>query len=302
MQPAGRCPPEVLAIADPTPPGRSAFAGGRSQVGTHDPVIAADGEGLVRMVRLAAFAVDRTLVTNARFAAFVRETGFVTEGERLGWGMVFRGLLDDPARVPPSAGATPWWGVCPGACWHAPEGPQSTVADRPDHPVVHVSWSDARAFAAWAGGRLPTEAEWEHAARGGGSGDPRFPWGDREPDDTTFLPCNIWQGRFPDIDTAADGWHGTSPVMAFAPNDAGLHDMAGNVWEWTADPFLVRSQSATARARNAHARKERQKVMKGGSFLCHRSYCYRYRIAARSGTAADSGASNTGFRVVYPAV
>lgn len=278
---------------------RIPFAGGKVTVGTHDPAIPADGEGLVRQVRVAPFAVDAWLVTNARFAAFVAATGYVSEGERLGWGVVFRPLLPDTAAVPPSPGATPWWGVVPGACWHSPEGPGSDVLDRLDHPVVHLSWADARAFAAWAGGRLPTEAEWEHAARGGLGDAARFPWGDAEPDDDAFLPCNIWQGRFPDENTAADGWRGTSPVAAFAPNGAGLHDMAGNVWEWTADPFLIRSPAASAAARNALARRERQKVMKGGSFLCHRSYCYRYRIAARSGTAADSGASNTGFRLFH---
>ena len=291
---------DIVEIADARPPGRALFNGGRSHVGTSRPAIPQDGEGIVRNLRLKPFAAEAALVTNARFAAFVAATGHVTEAERFGWGVVFRGLLADPAAVPPSATSTPWWGRCDGAAWFAPEGPGSHVRNRADHPVTHVSWSDATAFAAWAGGRLPTEAEWEHAARGG-LDDPRFPWGDAEPDDTGFLPCNIWQGRFPDRNSGADGWLGTSPVSAFAPNGRGLHDMAGNVWEWTADPFLIRSAGRLATERNAEARATRRKVMKGGSFLCHRSYCYRYRIAARSGTAADSGTSNTGFRVFHDA-
>jgi len=289
---------DLAAIADPAPPRRIDFAGGRSHVGTTRPAIVEDGEGLVRTVRLAPFAVDVSLATNARFAAFVADTGFVTEAERFGWGMAFRGLLAEPARAQPSTGTTPWWVVIDGACWHAPEGPGSSLAGREDHPVTHLSWSDARAFAEWAGGRLPTEAEWEHAARGGLE-DPRFPWGDREPDDEGFLPCNIWQGRFPESNTRADGWLGTSPVTAFPPNGAGHHDMAGNVWEWTCEAFRIRSAGRAAATRNEAARRTRQKLMKGGSFLCHHSYCYRYRIAARLALVEDSGACNSGVRVFY---
>lgn len=290
---------EIERFADARPPARASFAGGRSHVGTHHPAMPDDGEGLVRRVTLKPFSCDTTLVTNARFAAFSLDTGYVTEAEELGWGQVFRTLMPDPSRAGRTFPSTPWWVAVNGACWHAPEGPGTGLAGREDHPVVHVSWRDARAFADWSGGRLPTEAEWEHAARGGLTGDPRFPWGDREPDDTDFLPCNIWQGYFPDENTQADGYVGTSPVTAFAQNPAGLHDMAGNVWEWTADPFRIRSNKRSAKERNAQARSENQRVMKGGSFLCHISYCYRYRIAARSGVAADSGASNTGFRVFY---
>ena len=291
----------AVGIADARAPARVEFAGGRCHTGTRNPVLPQDGEGVVRQHRLKPFAVEATPVTNARFAAFVAATGYVTVAERFGWGMVFRGLFDDPNSVPPGGGATPWWGVVDGACWHAPEGPSSSVDGRADHPVTHVAWEDARAFAAWAGGRLPSEAEWEHAARGGLQGDPRFPWGEREPDDSNFLPANIFQGRFPELNTAADGWRGTSPVGSFAPNDAGLYDMAGNVWEWTGEPFQIRSASRNATLRNEHARQRDEKLMKGGSFLCHISYCYRYRIAARSGVAADSGTSNTGFRVFYDA-
>lgn len=291
-------PADVAAIADPTPPPRSRFEGGRSHTGTRNPALPQDGEGILREHRLKPFEAEQVLVTNARFAAFVKATGHVTVAERFGWGMVFRGLLDDPNSVAPGGGGTPWWGAVDGACWFAPEGPASSVAKRADHPVTHIAWEDARAFAAWAGGRLPLKAEWEHAARGG-LADPRFPWGDREPDDTDFLPCNIFQGRFPGHNSRADGWEGTSPVTAFAPNGAGMHDMAGNVWEWTAEPFRIRSAAAGARARNDHARARGEKLMKGGSFLCHISYCYRYRIAARLAVVADSGGCNAGFRLFH---
>ena len=271
------------------------FATTRSFVGTDHPIIAEDGEGPKRAVRLKAFALEVTTVTNARFAAFVAATGYLTEAERFGWSPVFWKLLNNPP--PPSETATPWWVKVDGACWSAPEGHGSSVVERGDHPVVHVSWEDAKAFAAWVGGRLPTEAEWEHAARGGLT-DPRFPWGDEEPDDQTIY-ANIWQGQFPHTNTLADGFLATSPVKAFAPNGRGLFGMSGNVWEWTADAFRVRSLSSQAKARNARASNTKEKVLKGGSFLCHSSYCYRYRIAARSALTAESSASNAGFRVAY---
>ena len=271
------------------------FAAARSFVGTDKPAIPQDGEGPKRAVSIKAFAIEKTTVTNARFSAFVRETDYVTEAERFGWSPVFRGLLKNPP--PPSNSPTPWWVVVNGASWSAPEGPGSSIEGREDHPVVHVSWADAKAFASWCGGRLPTEAEWEHAARGG-LPDPRFPWGDDEPDDQTIY-ANIWQGRFPHTNTAADGYVGTSPARGFAPNGAGLYGMAGNVWEWTADAFRVRSLSRQAKARNENASRTQEKVLKGGSFLCHISYCYRYRIAARMALTAESSASNAGFRVAY---
>ena len=189
------------------------------------------------------------------------------------------------------------WEEVIGASWSAPEGPGSSIVGREEHPVVHLSWDDAQAFAAWCGGRLATEAEWEHAARGGLL-DPRFPWGDDEPDDHTVY-ANIWQGRFPDINLMTDGYFGTSPVTAFPANGAGLHDMAGNVWEWTSDNFHVAASSPSARQRNVDAITAGEKVLKGGSFLCHRSYCYRYRIAARMALTPHSSASNAGFRVAY---
>ncbi|WDR05187.1 formylglycine-generating enzyme family protein [Devosia rhodophyticola] len=276
---------------------RVRFAAARSFVGTSKAEIAGDGESPVRNVTLKPFSLDVHSVTNARFAAFVSATGYVTEAEQFGWSPVFRGLLDDQSAPPPSNTATPWWVMVDGSYWAAPEGPGSSIEARMDHPVVQVSWADARAFATWAGGRLPTEAEWEHAARGGLE-NPKFPWGDAEPDDETIF-CNIWQGEFPHKNTQVDGFMGTCPVEAFAPNGAGLYGMAGNVWEWTGDTFRVRSLSREAKARNAHASDTQEKVLKGGSFLCHISYCYRYRIAARSALTAESSASNTGFRLAY---
>lgn len=289
--------PAARSIADATPPARVTVAGGTGFVGTQKPVIAEDGEAPRRAVKLRTFAIDTVPVTNSRFAAFVCDTGYRTEAEEFGWAPVFRLILADAQMVPPSNTATPWWGRMDGAAWHCPEGPGSAVEERADHPVVHMSWRDARAFAAWAGGRLPSEAEWEHAARGG-LDDPIYVWGD-EPVDEDRLPCNVWRGSFPYGSTRTDPWRTTMPVASFPANGYGLHDMAGNVWEWTADDFKVRSLSRNAKARNALARREKHKVMKGGSFLCHESYCFRYRVAARSGTAADSGASNTGMRIVY---
>ena len=294
----GRPSAQVLACADATPPLMILFGGGASHTGTHDPAIPQDGEGVIGEYRLRPFSVDAHLVTNARFAAFVAETGYLTTSERVGHGLVLRHLLDRPGDLPPNHGPTPWWAAMDGACWHSPEGIGSTILERMDHPVTHVSWEDAKAFAKWAGGRLPTEAEWEHAARGG-LADPRFPWGDQEPDDREFLPANLWQGPFPHANSRADGYAGTSPVASFPANGAGLFDMAGNVWEWTADPFRIRSGAAYAIHRNADAQRRGQRVMKGGSFLCHVSYCYRYRIAARSATEPDSGAANCGLRVFY---
>ncbi len=294
-----KLPSAIASIADASAPDRAIFKGGRSHTGTKAPELPQDGEGIVREHRLRPFSAEVVPVTNARFAAFVMETGYQTVAERFGWGMVFRGLLTDPL-LAPSGAAPSWWSAIEGACWYAPEGPDSDLSARSAHPVTHIAWEDAVAFSKWAGGRLPTEAEWEHAARGA-LADPRFPWGDREPDDVQFLPCNIFQGKFPEENTAADGWVGTSPVGSFDPNGAGLYDMAGNVWEWTSEPFRIRSAARGAIARNAAAKRENQKLMKGGSFLCHISYCYRYRIAARLAVSADSGGCNAGFRVFYDA-
>ncbi|MBD8066816.1 formylglycine-generating enzyme family protein [Devosia sp. PTR5] len=274
-----------------------AIPGGRSHVGTDRPEVPQDGEGPARSVTLRPYALEAATVTNSRFAAFVAATGYVTEAERFGWSAVFLNAPEALQKARREGSGLPWWQRVEGAAWNTPEGPGSSVEERMDHPVVQVSWADANAFAAWVGGRLPTEAEWEHAARGG-SHRQRFPWGDAEPDDQSIY-CNIWQGSFPDLNSQADGFFRTAPARSFEPNSLGFYNMAGNVWEWTRDPFRVRSNAQAARARNAQALAQNDKLLKGGSYLCHISYCYRYRIAARMALSPDSAASNTGFRVAY---
>jgi formylglycine-generating enzyme required for sulfatase activity len=250
-------------------------------------------------VSTSAFHVDRCAVSNADFAAFVARTGYRTDAERLGWAFVFGGLLPDD--FPPTQGvaAAPWWRVVEGADWRHPEGPHSDVTSRSGHPVVQVSWHDAAAYAAWAGKRLPTEAEWERAARGG-LAQKRFPWGDeREPGGRHRM--NVWQGTFPSRNTAEDGWYGTCPVDEFEPNGYGLHNTTGNVWEWCADWF---SPSYRVRDRRTDPRgpgSGEERVTKGGSYLCHESYCRRYRVAARSPVTPDSACGNIGFRCVVTA-
>ncbi|WP_159798289.1 formylglycine-generating enzyme family protein [Puerhibacterium puerhi] len=253
-----------------------------------------DGEGPAHTVRIDAFRLDRTAVSNERFAAFVDATGYVTEAERWGWSFVFAGLLPDD--FPPTRGvaAAPWWRQVEGAQWRHPEGPGSDVGERADHPVVHVSWADAAAFAGWSGARLPTEAEWEYAARGGLAG-VHYPWGaEREPGGEHRM--NVWQGAFPSHNTRADGFVGTAPVDAYAPNGFGLYNMTGNVWEWCADWFSRDAYVSTPRVRPRGPVSGQHRVMRGGSYLCHASYCFRYRVDARSSSSPDSPAGNVGFR------
>lgn len=273
--------------------------GGLVPVGTNRPHHAGDGESPVRTTRLKPFRMDRVAVTNERFAAFVAATGHVTDAERFGWSFVFYDMLPGELATQGAVGIE-WWRRVDGAMWSHPEGADTTLDGRDHHPVTHVSWNDAEAFAAWAGGRLPTEAEWEHAARGG-LRDAVFPWGDREPDDDGFTPCNIWQGTFPTVNSAVDGHRWTAPARSFEPNGYGLYNMSGNTWEWNADRWRVRSLKKTSRALNEASAAANQRLMKGGSFLCHRSYCYRYRIAARHGNTPDTSTSHIGFRLVYPA-
>lgn len=271
--------------------------GGRAFLGTDRPVIRDDAEGPLTRKRVGAFRIATTTVTNAQFETFVAETGHVTEAERFGWSFVFWSEVPEALGPTQGVAGVEWWRRVDGATWREINGPGTAeTAWRPDHPVVHVSWNDARAYANWAGGRLPTEVEWEHAARGG-SEDVRYPWGDRDPDETEFFPCNIWQGRFPDRNLALDGYRTTAPAMSFAPNGYGLYNVVGNVWEWTGDPYRIRSQRKSARERQAAMKG--YKLSKGGSFLCHASYCWRYRIAARTGNSPDSTTAHTGFRVVW---
>lgn len=252
----------------------------------------------MRRVRVKPFRIGATTVTNADFADFVDDTGFVTEAERFGWSFVFWSQV--PQHIPETQAVQgiEWWRRVDGATWREPNGPGTGLeAWHPDHPVVQVSWNDATAYAAWAGGRLPTEAEWEHAARGG-IGEVEFPWGNREPDDQDHQPCNIWQGPFPKENLALDGYLTTAPARSFEPNGYGLYNMAGNVWEWTSEPYRVRS--LRKEVKQQLARMKGYKLCKGGSFLCHKSYCFRYRIAARTGNSPDSTTTHTGFRMVWP--
>ena len=271
-------------------------AGGKSYLGTDSPIFAVDEEAPLRTAQIKPFWIDETAVTNARFARFVEATGYQTEAETFGNSFVFFDFLDDKTDYGNAVVGVPWWRMISGACWHRPAGKESGISALPDHPVVHISWHDAVAFADWAGGRLPTEAEWEHAARGG-FGDVSYPWGDDAPDDTGYFPCNIWQGEFPNHNSSADGFFGTAPARSFQPNGYGLYNMVGNVWEWTVQNFKVRSLKKAVR--EAHKDKQGFKICKGGSYLCHASYCHRYRIAARTANSPDSSTGHTGFRVVY---
>ncbi|WP_432251497.1 formylglycine-generating enzyme family protein [Streptomyces sp. HNM1019] len=244
-----------------------------------------DGEGPVRAVRVESFAIDAYAVTNDRFAAFVGATGYRTEAEQYGWSYVFATFLPGPLRkISPRPPQTPWWCGVRGASWYHPEGPGSHVDGRGDHPVVHITWHDALAFCQWAGGRLPTEKEWEYAARGG-LDQARYPWdNDLTPDGQHR--CNIWQGTFPARNTQEGGYAGTAPVHAYDPNGFGLYNAAGNAWEWSADPWRPDDED--------------RRTMRGGSYLCHDSYCNRYRVAARTSNTVDSSSGNIGFRVAWP--
>lgn len=270
--------------------------GGTAWLGTNHPRLKDDGEGPLRRKKVTSFRMAETTVTNAEFQAFVEATGYVTEAEVFGWSFVF--WADVPAHIGETQ-AVPgaeWWRRVDGANWRTINGPGSGSAWHPDHPVVQVSLSDAQAYAAWVGGRLPSETEWEHAARGG-LGDVPFPWGDAEPNDHDFTPCNIWQGSFPNTNTELDGYARTAPAKAYEPNGYGLYQMVGNVWEWTSDRYRVKSLKKHVRQRLRQM--QGFQLSKGGSFMCHASYCERYRIAARSGTSPDSAAPHQGFRIIW---
>jgi len=261
-----------------------------------------NGELPVHDVSLDPYWIDATSVTNAAFASFVKATGYVTDAERLGASAVFHLLVEaDPGDVVGRATGTPWWLVVRGADWRRPQGPHSSVAALQNHPVVQVSWRDAQAYCTWAGTRLPTEAEWEYAARGGLEGR-RFPWGDELTPNGRWM-CNIWQGQFPSYNAADDGHLGTAPVKAYAPNGFGLWNTIGNLWEWCADTFVADAYPARAGVSAVNnprtpedADPTSPRVMRGGSYLCHESYCHRYRVAARSSNTPDSAAANIGFR------
>ena len=222
-------------------------------------------EGPAHQVAVKSFWMDRHEVTVAEFRRFVEATGYKTEGEKFGWSGVFHVEKGE-------------WQKVDGADWRHPEGPQSS--SQPDEPVTQVSWNDAAAYARWAGKRLPTEAEWEYAARGGLAGK-TYAWGDELRPNGKHL-ANWWQGHFPERNTGEDGFLGRAPVGSFPPNGYGLHDMTGNVWEWAADWF----------------EEGKERVIRGGSWMCSENYCQGFRVAARSHAAPDSGLNNLGFRCV----
>lgn len=257
----------------------------------------ADGEGPRRVVRCGDYAIAATTVSNDEFDRFIDATGYVTDAERYGWSFVFEGFLPVDERTVHARAASdlPWWRRVAGATWRTPEGPGSDVESRADHPVVHVSWADAAAYCRWAGVRLPSEAEWEYAARGGLEGR-RYAWGDELIVEGNHR-CNIWQGRFPDVNDVEDGYYGTAPVNAFEPNGFGLYNVCGNVWEWCSDWFTPDYHRVTRADDPLFLVPSGERSMRGGSFLCHRSYCNRYRVAARGHNTPDSSTSHCGFRV-----
>jgi sulfatase modifying factor 1 len=312
--------------SDAAPPGMVWIPGGEFTMGT-DADLGWSDEKPAHRVRVDGFWMDETDVTNAQFRQFVQATGYRTTAEKPPDAEEILSQLPPGTPAPPKENLVPgslvftppkdpvplndfsrWWKWTPGANWRHPEGPGSGIEGKDDHPVVHVSWFDANAYAKWASKRLPTEAEWEFAARGGLDHKP-YVWGDEPPTDTNPR-ANLWQGEFPCKNTALDGYERTSPVKAFPPNGYGLYDMAGNVWQWCADWYqrdLYRQRAGRGVTVNPSGPKRssdpRQpftplRVQKGGSFLCNDTYCTRYRPSARHGCSPDTGMSHVGFRCV----
>lgn len=312
----------LLAAAAPLPDGMRAIPAGRFEMG-NESSDAWPEERPARQVTLTrAYLMDATEVSNAQFARFVAATGYRTVAERPVrlrdiMAQLPKGAPPPPAHalrpgslvfVPPAGpvdlkDAFQWWRWTPGANWRAPEGPGSDIVQRARHPVVHLAWEDASRYCAWAGKRLPTEAEWERAARGGTDGLP-YVWGAEQPNDAAPRAnwfANIWQGMFPAKNSGSDGYVYTAPVKSYRANPYGLYDMAGNVWEWTADWYDPSAYQGRGAARDPQGPAQaldalRRKSQRGGSFLCHASYCSRYRPSARQGAAADSGTSHAGVR------
>ena len=257
-----------------------------------------DGEGPVHKVKLRPFAISACTVSNDQFAEFVQATGHRTQAEEFGWSFVFTMFLPEDFEATRAVQRAQWWRQVFGADWRHPEGPQSDISDRGDHPVVHVSWNDAGAYCEWVDAQLPTEAQWEYAARGALKG-MAFPWGSQlEPNGEHRM--NVFQGEFFESNTCADGFAGTAPVDSFEPNDFGLYQMTGNVWEMCSDAYNADYYSVSPKSdpQGPLAPPEAPRVQRGGSYLCHDSYCRRYRVDARSSNTPESSSGNLGFRVV----
>lgn len=271
--------------------------GGKFMMGTNHPFLPLDGEGPAREIKVSSFYMDIYEVSNAEFELFANSTGYVTEAEKFGDSFVLDGKISEEIKkdIHQAVAGAPWWLPVKGANWRKPEGPDTLIRDRMGHPVLHISWNDAVAFCKWAGKRLPTEAEWEYACRAGLK-NKKYSWGDKLKKGGHYM-ANTWQGTFPTRDTGKDGYAGTAPVTAFPANSYGLYNMLGNAWEWTQDWWTIR-HSTHFQENPKGPPSGRDKVKKGGSYMCHKSYCYRYRCAARSQNSADTTASNLGFRCV----
>lgn len=273
--------------------------GGSFLMGTNNKEgFPADGEGPIQRVTMDPFYIDPHTITNKEFQRFIEGTGYITEAEQFGWSFVFHLFISATVakKVKSRVQSAPWWWVVEGATWKTPEGPDSSIENRMDHPVVHISWNDAQAYCDWVGKRLPTEVEWEFAARGGLE-QKRYPWGDE------FTPggkhyCNIWQGKFPYVNDEEDGYVATAPAKSFHPNGYGLFNVSGNVWEWCSDWFSKAIHKRGGIDNPKGPKTGATRVMKGGSYLCHYSYCNRYRVAARTSNTPDSSTGNIGFRCV----
>lgn len=261
-----------------------------------------DREGPKINISLKEFYIDETVVTNIEFLEFCEKTNYVTEAEKFGWSFVFHYFLSEETKKKSKCvGGMAWWYGVEGACWKHPEGPDSNLNNRMDHPVVQVSRNDAVAYCQWANKRLPTEAEWEVAAKGTTNNE-LYPWGNDFVINENYR-ANIWQGNFPKENTMEDGFGNTSPAKYYEPNTIGLYQMIGNVWEWCVNPRAIELScfckvTGSDFWKNFQNVDDKQYATKGGSFLCHESYCNRYRISARNGNSGMSASNNLGFRCV----
>lgn len=279
--------------------GMAFIKGGTFNIGTDKPVFVADGESPRRGVSISNFYLDTKEVSNSQFSKFVDATEYVTEAEKFGNSFVADYFLSDEVKedIKEAVAGAPWWLPVEGADWKHPEGKDSTIELRMENPVLHVSWNDAISYCKWAGKRLPTEAEWEIACRNNKE-DRLFPWGNKWNPKGEFW-ANIWTGEFPTVNTGEDGYKGAAPVNSFPPQtDTGLHHIIGNVWEWTSDWWTTEHnvQQNDVPHNPSGPGSGTDKVKKGGSLMCHKDYCYRYRCAARSQNTPDSSAYNLGFR------